>query len=309
MGRSPGCDDYGIKKGPWTPEEDQKLTQYIQNNGHGSWRSLPKLSGLNRCGKSCRLRWTNYLKPGIKRGRFSPEEEQTILDLHYVLGNKWSTIATHLPGRTDNEIKNFWNTHLKKKLINMGIDPVTHRPRIDLLATLPQLMALASLKDLVEQQPWENFAGRLQAEAARLAKLQSFEYLLQSPMSTISSSSTNSLNSISSGMESIGLLNSTTPTLYPIPIPLPSPLSVAGAQIHLYQLPEMPYSPDIKQDSSFIQLSENNFNGAETVSPSYFSPLVNTLMSKGDMCSFSSYDNNAAPSFSPELLVEDPSFI
>ncbi|XP_072974137.1 transcription factor MYB93-like [Typha angustifolia] len=308
MGRSPGCGDYGIKKGPWTPEEDQKLTQYIQNNGHGSWRSLPKLSGLNRCGKSCRLRWTNYLKPGIKRGRFSPEEEQTILDLHYVLGNKWSAIATHLPGRTDNEIKNFWNTHLKKKLINMGIDPVTHRPRTDLLATLPQLMALASLKDLVEQQPWENFAGRLQAEAARLAKLQSFEYLLQSPMSTISSSSTNSLNSISSGMESIGLLNSTKPTLYPIP---PSPLSVVGAQIHLHPLPEMAYSPDIKQDSSFIQLSqgENNINGAEMVSPSYFSPFVNTLMSKGDMCSFSSYDNNAAPSFSPELLVEDPSFI
>ncbi|KAL4379487.1 hypothetical protein GQ457_02G017030 [Hibiscus cannabinus] len=123
MGRSPCCDETtGLKKGPWTPEEDQKLVQYIHKNGLGSWRALPKLAGLNRCGKSCRLRWTNYLRPDIKRGKFSHEEEQTILNLHSVLGNKWSAIASHLPGRTDNEIKNFWNTHLKKKLIQMGMD-------------------------------------------------------------------------------------------------------------------------------------------------------------------------------------------
>jgi transcription factor MYB, plant len=104
-------------------------------------------AGLNRCGKSCRLRWTNYLRPDIKRGKFSQEEEQTILHLHSVLGNKWSAIATHLPGRTDNEIKNFWNTHLKKRLIQMGFDPMTHRPRTDLFAALPQLIALAALRE------------------------------------------------------------------------------------------------------------------------------------------------------------------
>ncbi|PQM38108.1 transcription factor MYB36-like [Prunus yedoensis var. nudiflora] len=119
-----------VKKGPWTPEEDEKLVEYIQRYGHGSWswRALPKLAGLNRCGKSCRLRWTNYLRPDIKRGNFSQEEEQTIINLHALVGNKWSAIANNLPGRTDNEIKNFWNTHLKKKLLQMGIDPVTHRP-------------------------------------------------------------------------------------------------------------------------------------------------------------------------------------
>ncbi|KAI7738173.1 hypothetical protein M8C21_007556, partial [Ambrosia artemisiifolia] len=88
---------------------------------------------LQRCGKSCRLRWTNYLRPDIKRGRFSFEEEETIIQLHSVLGNKWSAIAARLPGRTDNEIKNYWNTHIRKRLLRMGIDPVTHNPRLDLL--------------------------------------------------------------------------------------------------------------------------------------------------------------------------------
>ncbi|KAK8945712.1 Transcription factor MYB39 [Platanthera guangdongensis] len=137
MGRSPCCDEDGVKKGPWTSEEDQKLVQYIENHGHGSWRHLPKSAGLNRCGKSCRLRWTNYLRPDIKRGKFSEEEERLIIHLHSVLGNKWSAIATRLPGRTDNEIKNHWNTHLKKKLLLMGIDPVTHRTRSDLLQLIP----------------------------------------------------------------------------------------------------------------------------------------------------------------------------
>ncbi|KAK6157242.1 hypothetical protein DH2020_011490 [Rehmannia glutinosa] len=133
MGRSPCCDKNGLKKGPWTPEEDMKLTQYIQMHGPGNWRTLPKNAGLERCGKSCRLRWTNYLRPDIKRGRFSFEEEETIIQLHSVLGNKWSAIAARLPGRTDNEIKNYWNTHIRKRLLRMGIDPVTHAPRLDLL--------------------------------------------------------------------------------------------------------------------------------------------------------------------------------
>ncbi|KAF9611503.1 hypothetical protein IFM89_032549 [Coptis chinensis] len=133
MGRAPCCDKSGMKKGPWTPEEDKKLIDYIQKHGHGSWRTLPKNAGLQRCGKSCRLRWTNYLRPDIKRGRFSFEEEETIIQLHSVLGNKWSAIAARLPGRTDNEIKNYWNTHIRKRLLRMGIDPVTHSRRFDLL--------------------------------------------------------------------------------------------------------------------------------------------------------------------------------
>ncbi|XP_060186133.1 transcription factor MYB20 [Lycium barbarum] len=128
MGRQPCCDKVGLKKGPWTAEEDKKLINFILNNGQCCWRAVPKLAGLLRCGKSCRLRWTNYLRPDLKRGLLSEYEEKMVIDLHAQLGNRWSKIASHLPGRTDNEIKNHWNTHIKKKLKKMGIDPVTHKP-------------------------------------------------------------------------------------------------------------------------------------------------------------------------------------
>ncbi|XP_059316197.1 transcription factor MYB39-like [Lycium ferocissimum] len=131
MGRYPCCqddDDNDLKKGPWTEDEDEKLTDYINKNGHTNWKSIPRRAGLKRCGKSCRLRWNNYLRPDIKRGGFSDEEEEIIINLHSLLGNKWSRIAAHLPGRTDNEIKNFYNTHLRKKLLKLGIDPKTHKP-------------------------------------------------------------------------------------------------------------------------------------------------------------------------------------
>ncbi|KAG8089205.1 hypothetical protein GUJ93_ZPchr0011g28147 [Zizania palustris] len=116
MGRPPCCDKVGIKKGPWTPEEDIILVSYIQENGPGNWRSVPINTGLMRCSKSCRLRWTNYLRPGIKRGNFTAHEEGIIVHLQSLLGNRWAAIASYLPQRTDNDIKNYWNTHLKKKL-------------------------------------------------------------------------------------------------------------------------------------------------------------------------------------------------
>ncbi|KAK7276231.1 hypothetical protein RIF29_17368 [Crotalaria pallida] len=128
MGRQPCCDKVGLKKGPWTADEDKKLINFILTNGQCCWRAVPKLAGLLRCGKSCRLRWINYLRPDLKRGLLSEFEEKMVIDLHAQLGNRWSKIASHLPGRTDNEIKNHWNTHIKKKLKKMGIDPATHKP-------------------------------------------------------------------------------------------------------------------------------------------------------------------------------------
>ncbi|XP_024994076.1 myb-related protein 308-like [Cynara cardunculus var. scolymus] len=131
MGRSPCCEKAHTNKGAWTKEEDDRLIAYIRAHGEGCWRSLPKAAGLLRCGKSCRLRWINYLRPDLKRGNFTEEEDELIIKLHSLLGNKWSLIAGRLPGRTDNEIKNYWNTHIRRKLFNRGIDPATHRPITD----------------------------------------------------------------------------------------------------------------------------------------------------------------------------------
>ncbi|CAN1844011.1 Transcription factor MYB102 [Linum perenne] len=146
MGRTPCCDKSGLKKGPWTTEEDQKLTSYIQLNGPGNWRTLPKNAGLQRCGKSCRLRW--------------------------------SAIAARLPGRTDNEIKNYWNTHIRKRLLRNGIDPVTHAPRLDVLdfsallgSALSHVTPAASFLSLLAGQAQQVFNPELLRLAAALGSL------------------------------------------------------------------------------------------------------------------------------------------
>ncbi|KAI4966552.1 hypothetical protein ZWY2020_040550 [Hordeum vulgare] len=104
-----------LKKGPWTSDEDQLLVAHVRRHGEGSWNAVRRETGLLRCGKSCRLRWANHLRPNLKRGPFSPEEERLILRLHGLIGNKWARISAHLPGRTDNEIKNYWNTRRKRR--------------------------------------------------------------------------------------------------------------------------------------------------------------------------------------------------
>ncbi|XP_022890722.1 transcription factor GAMYB-like isoform X2 [Olea europaea var. sylvestris] len=104
-----------LKKGPWTSAEDAILVQYVTRHGEGNWNAVQKHSGLARCGKSCRLRWANHLRPDLKKGAFTPEEERHIIELHAKMGNKWARMAAELPGRTDNEIKNYWNTRIKRR--------------------------------------------------------------------------------------------------------------------------------------------------------------------------------------------------
>ncbi|KAJ4704995.1 MYB transcription factor [Melia azedarach] len=105
-----------LRKGPWQEEEDELLTTFVTILGERKWDCIARVSGLKRSGKSCRLRWLNYLRPNIKHGHISTEEEQIIIQLHEQWGNKWARIARRLPGRTDNEIKNYWRTHVRKKM-------------------------------------------------------------------------------------------------------------------------------------------------------------------------------------------------
>ncbi|KAK7362586.1 hypothetical protein VNO77_04703 [Canavalia gladiata] len=125
--RKPTSDIQDLNKGAWSKQEDQKLIDYINKHADVCWRTLPQAAGLLRCGKSCRLRWINYLRPDLKRGNFAEDEEDLIIKLHALLGNRWSLIAGRLPGRTDNEVKNYWNSHMRRKLISKGIDPNNHR--------------------------------------------------------------------------------------------------------------------------------------------------------------------------------------
>ncbi|KAK4261307.1 hypothetical protein QN277_004324 [Acacia crassicarpa] len=120
------------KKGLWTEEEDRVLMEYIRVHGRTHWNRISKITGLMRSGKSCRLRWLNYLSPNVKHGSFSEEEDDLIIRLHNLLGNRWSLIAGRVPGRTDNQVKNHWNTHLCKKL---GITKQIKKPNKDKVST------------------------------------------------------------------------------------------------------------------------------------------------------------------------------
>ncbi|XP_062233908.1 transcription factor MYB36-like [Phragmites australis] len=118
MARSGGEGGGGVgrlKKGPWTQAEDKLLVDHVRRHGEGNWNAVRRETGLQRCGKSCRLRWANHLRPNLRKGPFSAEEERLIVRLHGLIGNKWARISSHLPGRTDNEIKNYWNTRHKRR--------------------------------------------------------------------------------------------------------------------------------------------------------------------------------------------------
>eukprot|EP00253_Pinus_taeda_P009111 PITA_09111 len=124
-----------LRRGLWSPDEDERLMAYISNHGMQgySWTYVAKQAGLQRCGKSCRLRWINYLRPDIKRGGFSRQEEQLIIYLQSIQGNRWAQIASRLPGRTDNEIKNYWNTHIKKHKRKLKQCPSSNNTKSNIL--------------------------------------------------------------------------------------------------------------------------------------------------------------------------------
>nr|AFR67332.1 R2R3 MYB protein [Thinopyrum intermedium]AGO03572.1 R2R3 MYB transcription factor [Thinopyrum intermedium]AGO03573.1 R2R3 MYB transcription factor [Thinopyrum intermedium] len=145
-------DEGDLRGGPWTAEEDMLLVDYISKHGEGRWNSLARCAGLRRTGKSCRLRWLNYLRPDVRRGNITPEEQLLILDLHSRWGNRWSKIAQRLPGRTDNEVKNYWRTRVQKHAKQLHCDVNSDR-----------------FRDVVRQVWMPRLLERIQAESSSSA--------------------------------------------------------------------------------------------------------------------------------------------
>jgi transcription factor MYB, plant len=274
-------------------------------------------AGLNRCGKSCRLRWTNYLRPDIKRGKFSQEEEQTILHLHSILGNKWSAIATHLPGRTDNEIKNFWNTHLKKRLIQMGFDPMTHRPRTDFFAALPQLIALAALHEQLGADPaaavqmMQPGAGAGVDVVIQAAKLQYLQCLIQSAATTIPSTAA---TGHASDAEEAAL--GTISSLHGTPPAGTVPMVSTAAGVSCTMMFDDPVTSELANQQGFSYAAAGDMlacqGGGDSLPP--LPDLSDATANPGDRCSAtasSSFGDGGAsspltwPEFFPDPFITD----
>ncbi|PKI52942.1 hypothetical protein CRG98_026648 [Punica granatum] len=231
MGRAPCCDKNGLKKGPWTPEEDLKLVNYIQTHGPGNWRTLPKNAGfleeLVGVGLSfVSTRFPQFVLAGLQR---------------------WSAIAARLPGRTDNEIKNYWNTHIRKRLLRSGIDPVTHAPRLDLLDLSSILSSSLSCTNLLNLSNLLSTQALLNPDMLRLA-------------STILSLRNENPDLLQQNFQENNLCNSSQPQQNHFETPVPPCTTTSNAPCPPLLNQTQPMQSDIEDFlSNFVNPQRNDF--------------------------------------------------
>ncbi|CAL0325509.1 unnamed protein product [Lupinus luteus] len=279
MGRSPCGSKDGLNKGAWTPHEDIILIEYIKLLGEGRWENVPKRAGLKRCGKSCRLRWLNYLRPNIKRGNISSDEEDLIIRLHNLLGNRWSVIAGRLPGRTDNEIKNYWNSHLGKKVkdshqittvssLSRSAQPnakSTENPKPELN---PKVKAIASPSSLMlDTNVVLKKANKYSSVLIKNPLLQSSMQLQNMFKLKGAVSSNDSISDRMDPSDNNGSLSFVNEEEKELSTDLLKDFMVGGDN----------YSPDLLNDSDFSNMcdfSHNDNNNEGLISPSMDRPLV-----------------------------------
>ncbi|KAL8105498.1 transcription factor JAMYB-like [Apium graveolens] len=185
-----------LRRGPWTMEEDLALMNYITLHGEGRWNSLACSAGLKRTGKSCRLRWLNYLRPDVRRGNITLDEQLLILELHSRWGNRWSKIVQHLPGRTDNEIKNYWRTRVQKHAKQLKCDVKNSKElakRIQAASTPTVSSEIPNTKG----SPHQVTMPQEQAQASSDTMPNSVQQL-HKPISSLTSESSNTTRSASS---------------------------------------------------------------------------------------------------------------
>ncbi|KAJ3683021.1 hypothetical protein LUZ60_013248 [Juncus effusus] len=215
-------DDLDLRRGPWTVEEDLILMNYITAHGEGRWNSLARCAGLKRTGKSCRLRWLNYLRPDLRRGNITPQEQLLILELHSRWGNRWSKIAQHLPGRTDNEIKNYWRTRVQKHAKQLKCDVNSQQ-----------------FKDIMRYLWMPRLVERIQADAGNSSAAMDPHISTTLPMDSINEFGQNQIN--------------------PNPNPSPELSSTTGSSSDGVQLWSPPVSNSCFTESYAGQTVENNY--------------------------------------------------